>query len=226
MTQKHPTHRRLHPGRASDYLKYIDQLNPGDCVVIWLRVSTHLQFHSQNMEGQERQLRAVLEEIGVSVVGVIRHVGSGTDPLWLTKAVVVAKEKGAFIVGESTDRFVRHPAYHSVDAPTLRARKPDLEHLTYWADGVKLFTSISPDAELDEVRSWQTTRGIEFKGGKPKRKHLKPRGKERREAYIRLAMRFRKRGASYRQIADILNSILDGFPPVTHGTIRNWLKNR
>lgn len=218
--------RRLEAGKASDFVGQISELKAGDRVVVYCRVSHRTQKKKNNLETQKQSIVEDLTKRGLKVIADVCHVGSGWDPWAIFPCVKIAMKYGAVIVAEAPNRFARHPCFHSSNAPNLQARKLDLENLSECAFGVRLLTVLSPDASPAEEKSFQTKRGINSKGGKPKTKTCKPRGKERRQHYLRLAMRFRNRGASYREIAEILNSIKDDYPPVSYTTVGNWLRRR
>jgi hypothetical protein len=228
--RKRTSDRRLQRGRASDCIKHaVEELHSGDKVVVCCRVSGHTQRLKKNLADQELNLRNRAVERGAMVVGVVRHVGSGTDPYWLARAVVLAKETGAKLFAESTDRFVRHPGYHSNEGPDWQARETDLEDLEFWADGVTLVTDLHPDALPEEVRFYQQNRGQvakQNKGGRPPKgdRPAKREWKKRRLAWINQARDMRWEGLSLRSIADRLNAMGDGFPPVTAKTVWNWLR--
>jgi hypothetical protein len=217
--------RRLLPGTASDFIGHIDEIQPGDGVVICCRVSTRQQDRRGNLADQETNLRRIVSELGAIVLHVVKHVGSGTEPVWLIPAARLAKAAGAVLLAESTSRFIRHPGYHSSNWPTARARNYDLEDLQSWTDGVQLITVLPPDATSSDETAFQSKRGQELKenaGGRPRK--TQPRGKERRAAYVPLAVEMRKAEMTYRQIAAELNGIDDGFPDVSHATMGNWLR--
>jgi hypothetical protein len=163
------------------------------------------------------------QHFGAAVVGVIKHVGSGTDPCWLAWAAELAKQKGAKLLFESTDRAIRHANYHSIENSDAQARDCELQDLQFWTKGVALVTDLHPDASPAEVRSYQSKRGQRFKGnrgGRPRKR----KWKVRRLAWIDLARNMRDDGLSYQQIAESLNGGRDGFSDVTAMTVWNWMK--
>jgi len=130
-----------------------------------------MQNRNGNLADQETNLRRKANRLGAEVVGVVGHVGSGTDPYWVGRAVAIAEKHEAKLYAETTDRFVRHPAYHSKDNPNAQARESELRDLAWWADGVVLTTDLDPNASPWESRSYQRKRGQRFKGnrgGRPK----------------------------------------------------------
>jgi DNA invertase Pin-like site-specific DNA recombinase len=219
--------RRLLPGKASDFIRHIDELRPGDRVVLCCRVSHCNQDQNGNLDNQERHLRLLLESKGVVIVDAVKVTVSGTDPSWILNAVLNSMKEKVFLVAESTSRFVRHPAFHSQEAPDLQARRSDLEDLREWSLDVPLFTALDPDASPEEEKSFQTNRGITSKGKKGGRPRKKNRScKARREAYLPIVMELHEAGKSYREIAGHLNSLDDEFPDISYKTIGNWINGQ
>lgn len=144
-------------GNASQYISPVDSLTGPLSAVLWCRVSGREQQRTSKLDRQVENLIAEAERRGITVVDVIRHVGSGTDPTWLVRASILAKEHGAIILAECTDRFVRHPGFMDTNQDA-QARDFDLEDLARAADGVTLATILHPDAPASEVRSYQRTR--------------------------------------------------------------------
>ena len=167
------------------------------------------------------------KHFGVNVIDVVRCVGSGTDHFWLAPAVEKARRYNAKLFAESTDRLIRHPAYHSKRNPDAQAREPDLQDLQFCTKGVTLVTDLHPDASPQEVRSYQRKRGQRLKGkrgGRPRKR----KWKERRQALQPLAQELRDAGLSCQQIADHLNLVVIpcSFPYfcyMTRQTVWNWL---
>ena len=214
---------RLQPGRASDYIRYApEELRRGDVVVLFCRVSEHPQQYHGNLADQEVNLIERADHFGVRIIDVVRCVGSGTDPCWLVVAAEKARQCNAKLFAESTDRLVRHPAYHSKTNPNAQAREPDLQDLQLWTAGVTLVSDVHPDASPHDVRSYQRKRGQRLKGNRGGRPQKRP-WKERRLALQPLAQELRAADVSYQAIADRLNVMDHGFPYVTAKTIWNWL---
>ena len=158
-------------GTASDYIAPFSALVPGDRVIIICRVSTRTQGKNGNLVDQKRFLRRELENLGCKIIGVVAYSESGFDPYWLGQAVRQAKASNAKLVAETTDRFIRHPLYHSKRNPDAQARETDLGNLEDATDGVPLVTFLHPDASPTDVRSHQRKRGQQQKnrkGGRPR----------------------------------------------------------
>jgi len=189
--------RRQRPGKASLFIQEFD-IQKGDKVVVAVRVSTRQQQHRQNLIDQEMFLRQQVARAGGVVVGVVAKAISGFDPWWLARAAVLAKKHNAVIVAESTDRFIRHPGYHSCRWPDAQARPGDLQDLQQVTDGVRLMTFLHPDATPEEIKSHATKRGMHTKqkmGGNPGYK------KQRRMELLPEVIKLHRRGKSTRQIA-------------------------
>ena len=95
------------------------------------RVSTHHQDHNKNLADQETNPRERAARLGATVVGVVKHVGSGCDPWWLARAVVLAETHEAKLFAESVDRLIRSPAYTKTNQEA-QARNVDLLDLARW----------------------------------------------------------------------------------------------
>jgi DNA invertase Pin-like site-specific DNA recombinase len=207
--------RRLSPGKASRYIKSFDTISPGDKVVLWCRVSSHVQNRNGNLADQEWSLRCAAVQAGAEVLEHFTAACSGVG--WsscLCEAVQYARKHGAKLVAESTDRFIRHPRYHSVCRPDAQARDVELDDLASWTQGVELVTFLNPETSPSEVRSYQSKRGQaekQHRGGRPKMKH--PGYKRRRRAeQLAEALQLRDQGNSIREIASQI-----GVPKSTIG---------
>jgi hypothetical protein len=176
-------------------------------------LSKHEQEQRGNHFDQQAKLRKAVAKLGGVVVGVTSLQVSGFDPYWLAGPVEIAKRRKAKLVAESTNRFIRHPAYHSKDNPTAQARESDLDDLRWWTQGLELVTIHDPDAEPGGERSEQIKRGQDAKGrkgGRPRKRRRWP--KETREQ----ARELRRAGASLGEIARELG--------VPRPTVQYWLR--
>lgn len=218
MDERASARRRLSPGKASNYIKPIDTIKPGDKVILCCRVSTHEQGRTKKLARQVAYLRRKLEDRGAVIIFVVEHEGAGCDPYWLAKATEMAKTHGAKLVAESTCRFIRHPAYHSKDNWTAQARDLDLQELWFWTEGVTLVTLIDPDASPEQEKAIQTHRGqcaSGRKGGRPKQQQ--PGYKKRqRLAMLPRVLRLREFGATFGEIAR-----KTGLP---RSTVQDWVE--
>ncbi len=199
-------------GKASNYIKQAN-IKPGDKVVLVCRVSQREQKQRKNLEDQEANLRAEVAALDGIVVGVTHIQVSGFDPFWISRAVTIAQQHGAKLLAESTDRFVRHPAFNSSKNNSRNARESDLRELVACAEGVPLVTLLHPDATPQEVRSYQRKRGQRIKqakGGRPERP------KNRKVRLIGTATQMREDGASWGEIALALE--------VPRSTVARWCR--
>jgi hypothetical protein len=196
-------------------------VRPGDKVVLWVRVSGRAQRRRGNLKDGESFLRAQVAKCQGGVVAVVTHVGAGWEPACLarlSKAAVIARQHGAILLAETTDRFVRHPSYHSKLRSHLQASDVDVEELLFAVGDVPLMTFLHPDASPVQVRSYQRRRGQQQKG----RKGGRPRAKggykaSHREDRLAVSKMFwgTMAGRSLRDIA-----ARTGRPPAT---IQGWV---
>src|SRR5688572_3303948 len=86
-----PASARWQRGRASEFIDLFSTLRAGDPVVLACRVSGCQQERGGNLDDEENFLRQIAKQVGLQIVGVCRHTGSGFDPFWLHKAATIAK---------------------------------------------------------------------------------------------------------------------------------------
>jgi len=153
------------PGDATQFITQAN-IKSGDHIVLVCRVSGCEQGRRNNHHDQEAALRELVSNCDGIVVGVIRIVISGFNPYWLSRAVALAEEHDAKILAESTDRLIRHPAYHSSECPDAQPSISHLRGLNDWTEGIELLTLLDPNATPKEVRSYQRKRGQRMKGNK------------------------------------------------------------
>lgn len=153
---------RFANGDASQLITH-QSIFPDDRVVLFGRVSRCSQKHNGNLGDQIKFLSEFTEKMSANVVGIFQISHSGWADYgsrgWLLDAVGLAMRLDAKILAESTDRFVRHPHYHSNRRPDLQAPNHDLQELAMWTEGVSLHTYLHPNATPQEVRSHQRKRG-------------------------------------------------------------------
>jgi len=199
--------RRLQPGPARKYIRKFN-IKSGDLVWLVCRVSEHVQRRNKNDDGQATFLRKEVKQRGGVVVGVTKITISGFHPYWLAKAAALAKQHGAILLAETTDRYVRHPFYHSAAWPSAQARHTDLDVLAYYADGADLMTFLDPEATPREVRSQQSKRGQwakDNKGGRPAKENTNPTShpgclKQRRVDNYEIVRQLKQDGVSVPEI--------------------------
>ena len=149
--------------QASDVIRPMDEIPDESEIFLWLRVSGRTQKKRKNHADAEKSLRQEIETRLANrrcrIVEVFRHTGSGIGQSEKFCAVIKkALAQGAVLLAESTDRYVRHPDYHSKERPNLQAGPEELRALSAAAGGVSLFTLLDPDASPAEVRSYQRRR--------------------------------------------------------------------
>lgn len=150
---------------ASQHIHRLDELRPGDKVYLLTCVSW--RDRKGNHPDQYKNLRQHVEERGAIVVGAKEETGPRYEPFYLLEARFEAESLGAkWILAESTDRFIRHRAFHSINRPDLQATEDQVRELAMFAGKLKLMTHLDPDATASEVRSYQRKRGQWAKGNK------------------------------------------------------------
>ena len=114
-----------------------------------------------NVADSLRWLTHVCERGELTICGTFEYVGSRFDADWITEAARQAKAAGAnFILGEATDRLIRHVDFESdsTQRVNLRATEQQLKELAK-AAGMPLVTHLDADADGQTVRSYQRKRG-------------------------------------------------------------------
>ena len=81
MSERASVWNRFKPGRASDYIDTWSTLKPGDKVILALRESFRAQWPQIDIVEFDI-LRPALEQLGVTVIGVMDRLGHGVDPIW------------------------------------------------------------------------------------------------------------------------------------------------
>lgn len=151
--------RAEHRGQASDYIKHFDDIPSGTPCIICCRVSGGEKKRKQSLRDSEAHLRDVVRLHGSATIEAVSLIGSGEDPYWLMRPAAAALERGAILLAETPNRFIRHPGYHSIRWFNAQARECDLEELAWVTQGVTLATLVPPDASASEERSYATKRG-------------------------------------------------------------------
>lgn len=153
---------RFNKGDATQVITH-QGICPGDHVLLFGRVSSGPQETNGNLADQIKFLSEFVQDQSAIIVGTVEIQHSGWANYgsrgWLLDAVILAIQSHAKILAESTDRFVRHPHYHSSLRPNLQAPDYDLQDLAMWTSGVLLHTFLHPNATPQEVRSHQRKRG-------------------------------------------------------------------
>ena len=208
---------RYATGDASLVIGHVSELRKGSRVVLACRVSSCQQKKKKNLDDQEKNLRLIATQLGLVVVACSKQTTSGWKPHWLVGVYRKAREKGASVLAESTDRLIRNELYNSQTQPEFQASEQNLQLLPELFEKVGLFTCLDPMASPSEVRSFQTKRGQlakGSKGGRP-RKACPGYKKEQRLKQMPIALQLRQAGYSIGEIAKKL-----GRPKAT---IQCWL---
>lgn len=213
------------PGKASEYITSIKLLVKNgqiNNVVLWCRVSAHgAQKRRENVRDQEKFLRRISKELGLTVIACFRCTESGWDldnPV-LAGAIRYARLNDAVLLAESTDRFLRSRDYKTEKnfnnaIPTVA----QLAELSRQAAGVTLATYLDPDASPKEVRSFQRKRSQWAKGNKGGRPPKKIPGLKKliRETLLPRALELLHARFTYREISAELN--------ISVSTLQGWFR--
>ena len=162
----------LQAGKASDYIHSFHELKPGDRVLICTCVSC--RDRQENHKDQQMNLKEAAKAVGATDVGDESFTGSRFDPEWIVDAAAKAKRQRAdWMLFETTDRIVRNRLFRTTDKmrSKLQATDEQLRELAVFCLGLPLMTHLHPDATPQKVRSYQRSRGQEFKqrkGGRPR----------------------------------------------------------
>lgn len=211
---------------ATQHIHSIDELRPGRPVVLVARCSGWEQERGGNLAAQTDNLLRVAHERGLIPVRfddgaeVLRDVWSGNDPIWLTRAVELARRAGAVVVAESVCRLIRSPLFDPLagpDDPFARPSWQDLDRLLAVTEDVELYTAVSPGATPAQIRGYQSRRGQLGKGSFGGRPPKQERGWKwrRREELRPEAIRLHAAGLGYGTIADRLG--------LSRSTVQGWL---
>lgn len=111
----------------------------------------------------------------------------------LNHAIKLAKQRGAIVVAESADRFLRAHDYNTEKRPNAQPTVWEYERLVEAADGVSLVSILHPDRDWKRVRAHQTRRSL----NRPV-----PSGKKRmlRDELLGEVIALRAAGKSYGEI--------------------------
>jgi hypothetical protein len=135
--------RPIEPGDASQVFQPF-RVRQGEKFVLCVRVSN--RERKANLKGAEKNLRWRVERRGGIVVDVVSHQGSGVDSSWIRQAALIARQHGATLLFESTDRAIRSTMFHSQDRPDRQPNQEQLEDVQFRSLGVPLQTHLNPAA--------------------------------------------------------------------------------
>lgn len=165
--------------------------------VIHARVSRPAQ--AEHLKDILAFLRCEAKKAGVTVVGEVGHVVQGWRELGkrddLEEARSLATEHGAFVLAESTSRFLRSADFHPWDREGMTPSEQQFCELTRWFGRVTLVTALDPDASAADVKRHESTVRAGF--ASRKRTYLPRVSEEDKE----LARRMHAAGKSIGEIA-------------------------
>ncbi len=186
-----------------EYLPDLIERGKVTSIIIYGRVSTHIQERNGSLSDQMRTLIKLTQPYTKSpyripVVARYGEVESGKlyERPKLRRAVAMARREEAIIVVDTTDRLIRAEDYDPQDRATWKYRPTDAEYERFIEtnSGVTFATvGRRPDAGPRKTRSHQTKRGHEAKGnrgGRPK-KPVKLTPSERKVLLLPEIMRLR-----------------------------------
>jgi DNA invertase Pin-like site-specific DNA recombinase len=215
--------------RRGDPREFIEpfSIQPGERVILLLRVSTTDQGKSGNLAGQRLHLVQEVEKRGGIVVQVVEEEWSGKGKTWLDKLTAVAnlaRQHNAIILAATADRLIRSTWFRSNHKvlSKAQAQRTDLLELEDALRGVKVMTYLHPDATPAECKSLLTRWGQEAKGkrgGRPVKVEPKPTGavKRRRLDMLPRVLELHGDGLGYGAIAERL-----GLPRTT---VERWVQS-
>jgi DNA invertase Pin-like site-specific DNA recombinase len=213
------------PAKARDYLYHLadyHKQHPDMVAIIYCRESACMQDYNDNGKSHKRVLRRKLKKLNIPIVGYFYEVCSGKklneEREALIKAVQKAKKySNAVIVTTSSDRLLRHKAYHSVKNPNILPTVADFEQLKELTGNIPLLTLLDPDMPPMEVRGYQSKWGQRAKGdkgGRPRKKVAGYKKKQRTQKLDRV-IRLYNKGKKRSEIAYRTGMKL--------GTINDWI---
>ncbi len=233
-------------GKASNCIEPFN-VQPGNKVLLLLRVSGREQGRRNNIISQSRKLDQAVREAGGIVVGEYAHVGPGHGTGWLiclADALDMARKKGASIIlAATTDRILRSKHFISnkkglCDAQPDDSELKELDFIT--KSGVRLMTFLHPDASPKECRSLRTRWSQDIRGDKGGRPRKDERGRlpkgeteRRKELLMPIILRLHRDHPSWgsRKIARFINdqNLKRGDDQkqqlkISYRTVQTWLK--
>jgi DNA invertase Pin-like site-specific DNA recombinase len=213
------------PAKASNYLHHLADYYkqyPDMVAIIYLRESACMQDYNDNGKSHKRVLRKKLKKLNIPIVGCFYEVCSGKKLNEEREALINAVRKAksynnTVIIATSSDRFLRHKDYHSVENPNILPTEANYMQLKKLTDVIPLLTLLSPDMPPMEVRGYQTRWGQKTKGNKGGRPRKKVAGykKIQREQKLGRVIRLHNKGKKRSEIAYKTGIKL--------GTINDWI---
>jgi DNA invertase Pin-like site-specific DNA recombinase len=184
------------PARAEEY----SELR----AVVYCRVSDKSQ--KANLKDQEAKIRREAERCGVEVIAVFHEIGRAAVPEGRPKfsaALRLAREAGAVLLLESTNRALRGESYYRDGDEWTVPTRDEWERMLRFADPVPFVAVDDPALPPRDQRGRESARGQREKGrhgGRPS-KNVPGYKKQRRIDKLPEVLRMRREGASYGAIA-------------------------
>lgn len=211
------------PGLACRWLHALDELPPSRAVIL-ARVSSWTQAFNDNLAPQLDFIRQRCLARGFEAIAIYSEVGAGwrsgreLDRGRLRAAIEVARERGAIVVAESTDRFIRSVDYDPQTCPWAWPTEFDFGLLAELAKGVTLATALHPNTPWREVRGHQSRRGQAGKDQKGGRPRITRAGdlKRRRQRWFDAVRELDQMGWCLDD--------LEGFTNVPRSTLHRWIR--
>jgi hypothetical protein len=181
------------------------------------RVSGEKQKRQGNLENQ-KVVRKEADRYGASIVGDLEWVGHASDPEFHKAIADKAEETGADGVIVTTNcRLLRHPEWNWEENQPYTDEQADAFLETI---GVPCYTVLDSEADKWTVRAYQSAIGQTGKhsgpGGRGKKRRPADVYRSRKKSRKDDAVRMRKEGSSYGEIATVI-----GVPKTT---VYRWLK--
>ena len=201
-----PLARALGRGIAGRFVNWLRLVPAGNAIVI-ARVSAEVQ--RGKLKKKAAHLRRMAKEAGHLVVLTFEHVCPAHGQKWLDfldEMTQVAKEKDAFLLAETADRFARHPKYHPKYNSRQQAGLDEWFLVMDATEGIVLATVADPKSDSSESKSAQIKMGI---AGPKSKKQIR---KKKRPLAIKLFETVKNKSA----IAKRLN--------VPRKTVVGWLR--
>jgi DNA invertase Pin-like site-specific DNA recombinase len=182
-----------------------------------------MQNYYKNYKSHKRVLRKKFKKLNVLIAGCFYEICSGKklneEREGLINAIQKAREySNAVIVTTSSDRFLRHRDFHSVENPNILPTIEDFEQLKELTGDIPLLTLLNPDMPPQEVRSYQSKWGQRAKGNKGGRPRKKVAGYKKQQRIQKLGrvIRLYKKGKKI--------SVISFKTGIKRSTITDWIE--
>lgn len=144
------------PKSYREWLNRLEDIKSGTRVGIYCRVSSCTQNKNGNLRKQIKFLRNKCEELGLVVVFIIRHVGSGWNPERFDELLNKCGKTGvAIIVALDLSRLVRHEKFHSTKDSKVMPLGRHMLDLAIRTKGTLLYTYGDPNLTSGQIANLQ-----------------------------------------------------------------------